>query len=117
MNFKNLSIIFVIVILIFTSSVNIGSAIETYNDTTKQIIYTDSLIKGLYSKLSKFPSKEDDVVLAIKAILSFYKLSLLKAGDYMQARNTEDLINSISSYSVGYNASSSLSKIINEVRK
>lgn len=151
MNFKKLSIIFLMAILIFTSSVNISSAIEISSptkqgneyindlnmidnnmymvikliskdnldkdDAIKQINYADSLIKGLHSKISKLSSKEDDVILSIRAVLSFYKLSLLKAEDYIQTRNTEDLIDSISTFSIGYNASTSLRKIINEAGK
>lgn len=151
MNFKKLSIMFLVAILIFISSINISSAIEissptrqgneytndlnmidnnmylvikliskdnfNKDDAIKQINYADSLIKGLHSKISKLSPKEDDVILSIRAVLSFYKLSLLKAEDYIQTRNTDDLIDSISSYSVGYNASTSLSKIINEARK
>ncbi|MGG2467289.1 hypothetical protein ACOV1W_06095 [Paraclostridium bifermentans] len=152
MSLKKLSIIFSIALLVFVSSINITSAIESlapgkssgneyikdlniidnsmyitiklistdsYNkeEALKQVAYSNSLLDNLNSKISKLPTKDDDIILSVRAILNFYKLSLLKAHSYIKNNDTNDLIDAISSFTVGSNASNTLSKIINEAGK
>lgn len=89
---------------------------DNYNkdDALKQVAYSNSLLDNLNSKISKLPSSEDDIILSIRAILSFYKLSLLKAHSYIKSNDTDDLIDAISAFTVGSNASSTLRKIITQ---
>lgn len=80
----------------------------------QQIRILDSLIKNLNSKLSTVSTKDDTTVLAIKAILSFYKLSLIKSEDFLKTEDLDDLVNAVSTFSVGYNSSTTLRKIISD---
>lgn len=89
---------------------------DNYNkdEALKQVAYANSLLDNLNSKISKLPTKDDDIILSIRAILNFYKLSLLKAHNYIKSNDTDDLIDSISAFTVGSNASTTLRKIINQ---
>ena len=89
---------------------------DNYNkdEALKQVAYSNSLLDNLNSKISKLPSKDDDVILSIRAILNFYKLSLLKAYNYIKSDDADDLIDAISAFTVGSNASTTLRKIINQ---
>ncbi|OXX84327.1 hypothetical protein AVM15_05070, partial [Paraclostridium benzoelyticum] len=80
----------------------------------QQIRILDSLIKNLNSKSSTVPTKDDTTVLAIKAILSFYKVSLIKSEDFLKTENQDDLVNAVSAFSVAYNSSTTLRKIISD---
>ncbi|MBN8047418.1 hypothetical protein ACOV1W_06120 [Paraclostridium bifermentans] len=80
----------------------------------QQIRILDSLIKNLNSKASTISTKDDTTLLAIKAILSFYKVSLIKSEDFLKTKNQDDLVNAVSSFSVGYNSSTTLRKIISD---
>lgn len=80
----------------------------------QQIRILDSLIKNLNSKSSTISTKDDTTLLAIKAILSFYKVSLIKSEDFLKTENQDDLVNAVSAFSVGYNSSTTLRKIISD---
>ncbi|WP_270670423.1 hypothetical protein [Paraclostridium bifermentans] len=80
----------------------------------QQIRILDALIKNLNSKSSSLSKKDDTTILAVKAILSFYNLSLIKSEDFLKTEDRDDLINAVSAFSVGYNSSTTLRKIISD---
>lgn len=77
-----------------------------------EITFLNSLISELNKKSSELPKDLSDIVATIQAITSFYNLSVIKAGDYVNSKDANDLIESISAFSIGYNTSLSLKESI-----
>lgn len=158
MNLKKLSIIFSIILIVFSSTINISFAINDLNlisintldsdptaneyikdlevidnymylliksiisegfdknQVNKDIKYIETLINDLTIKSSKLSEKDNNALLAMQSILNFYKMSLTDIKKYINSKNADDLIKAITSFSLGYNSSSSLRKIIGEAR-
>ncbi|KGJ49715.1 hypothetical protein KD33_07115 [Clostridium sp. NCR] len=84
------------------------------NDAIKQINFLESLIRNLSRKSSVVLSDEDSVIIAIKAILSFYELSLVDVKNYINTNNVNNFIDAISNFTTVYNSSIGARKIINK---
>ncbi|UOW69087.1 hypothetical protein [Paraclostridium bifermentans] len=78
------------------------------NEVKKQINFLKSLISQLEIKSHQFLKEQRDIAATLQCILSFYNLSLIKCEDYVNSKNSSDLISSISSFSTGYRTSLSL---------
>lgn len=82
----------------------------------KDIKFIETLINDLSLRTSKLPEKDNDVILAMQAILNYYKISILEIKNYISNKNPDALIDAITSFSISYNYSSSLREIIGEAR-
>ncbi|KGJ49714.1 hypothetical protein KD33_07110 [Clostridium sp. NCR] len=78
------------------------------NEVKKQITFLNSLISQLDKKSQDLLKEQRDVAAALQSILSFYKLTIIKAEDYVNSKDPNDLIGSISAFSTGYRTSLSL---------
>lgn len=148
---KKLSIVFSILLIIFTINVNttyafnsmapqlihneyikeleivdnymylLVQSVATKNiDPTKvnkDIKFIETLINSLNNKTSKLSKKDDDVVLAMQAILNYYKISIINIKYYLNNNDCDRLIDSITSFSVAYNSSSTLRVIIGKAKQ
>lgn len=83
----------------------------------KQIKFIETLINNLSLKTAKLSQEDNDVILAMQAILNYYKISNINIKDYLNNKDADELIDSITSFSLGYNSSSNLRKIIGEARQ
>ncbi|QEZ67447.1 hypothetical protein D4A35_00315 [Paraclostridium bifermentans] len=82
------------------------------NQAKIQISFINSLIYDLSKKGSDLPQEQNDVAAALQAILGFYKLSIIEADRYLYSKNSDDLINAINAFSMGYTASINLRNIV-----
>ncbi|CEO07602.1 hypothetical protein QJR30_07150 [Paraclostridium sordellii] len=148
---KKLSIVFSILLIIFTINVNttyafnsmapqpihneyikeleivdnymylLVQSVATKNiDPTKvnkDIKFIETLINSLNNKTSKLSKKDDDVILAMQAILNYYKISIINIKYYLNNNDCDRLIDSITSFSVAYNSSSTLRVIIGKAKQ
>ncbi|CEN93245.1 hypothetical protein [Paraclostridium sordellii] len=148
---KKLSIVFSILLIIFTINVNTTYAfnsmapqpvhneyikeleiIDNYmyllvqsvatkniNPTkvNKDIRFIETLINSLNNKTSKLSKEDDDVILAMQAILNYYKISIINVKFYIDENDADRLIDSITSFSVAYNSSSTLRVIIGKAKQ
>ncbi|MFR3566406.1 MAG: hypothetical protein ACLTUR_00340 [Paraclostridium sordellii] len=148
---KKLSIVFSIVLILFTININTTYAfnsmapqpihneyikeleiIDNYmyllvqsvatkniNPTkvNKDIKFIETLINSLNNKTSKLSKEDDDVILAMQAILNYYKISIINVKFYIDENDADRLIDSITSFSVAYNSSSTLRVIIGKAKQ
>lgn len=77
-----------------------------------QIKHIELLINNLNKKASMLPKEEKDVSIAVNSILNFYQLSLLSAQDYLKNSQSEDLVDTISDFSIGYYSLTSIRNIL-----
>ena len=82
------------------------------DEANKQINFLNSLISELNKKSSQLPKEQRDVSAALRAISSFYELSIIKAENYLESKNSDDLISAISTFSIGYSSSVNLRSIV-----
>lgn len=82
----------------------------------KDILFTETLIDDLTIKTSKLTEKDDNVILAMQIILNYYKIAIINVKNFVSTKDADALINAISSFSLGYDSSSSLRTIIGRVR-
>lgn len=82
------------------------------NDVNKQITFLNSLITDISNKSYDLPKEERDIAAALQAISSFYKLAVIKAEDYVNLKNSDDLISAISTFSIGYTSSLNLRNLV-----
>lgn len=82
------------------------------NEAKIQIIFINSLIYDLTEKAYDLPKDQSDVFAALQAILVFYKLSVIEADRYLYSKNSDDLINAINAFSMGYTSSFNLRNIV-----
>lgn len=82
------------------------------NEARRQISFIGSLIYDLSKKGLNLPKEQYDVASALQAILGFYKLSIIEADRYLYSKNSDDLINAINAFSMGYTASINLRNIV-----
>ncbi|CEP89782.1 Uncharacterised protein [[Clostridium] sordellii] len=145
---KKLSIIFSILLIIFTINVNTTYAFNSmapqpiHNEYIKEleiidnymyllvqsvatknidpakadkdIKFIETLINDLTNRTSKLSKEDNDVILAMQVILNYYKISIINIKVYIEKNNADKLIDSITSFSLGYNSSSTLRKIIGQ---
>ncbi len=82
----------------------------------KDIKFVETLINDLNSKTSKLTESDNDVILAMQVILNYYKISIINTKNFLNTKDADSLITAISSFSLGYDSSSSLRTIIGKVR-
>ncbi|MDK2562001.1 hypothetical protein QOZ84_00455 [Romboutsia sedimentorum] len=82
----------------------------------KDIKFVETLINDLNSKTSKLTESDNDVILAMQVILNYYKISIINTKNFLNTKDADSLISAISSFSLGYDSSSSLRTIIGKVR-
>lgn len=82
------------------------------DEANKQINFLNSLISELNKKASQLTKEQRDVSAALRAISSFYELSIIKAENYLESKNSDDLISAISTFSIGYSSSVNLRSIV-----
>ena len=83
----------------------------------KDIRFIETLINSLNNKTSKLSKEDDDVILAMQAILNYYKISIINVKFYIDENDADRLIDSITSFSVAYNSSSTLRVIIGKAKQ
>lgn len=148
---KKLSIVFSIILILFTININTTYAfnsvtqppisneyiqeleiIDNYmyllvksvatksidpTKANKDIIFIETLIDSLSNKTSKLSQEDNDVILAMQAILNYYKISIINIKFYLEKNDADRLIDSITSFSLGYNYSSTLRTIIGKAKQ
>lgn len=148
---KKLSIVFSILLIIFTININttyafnslapqpihneyikeleiidnymylLVQSVATKNiDSTKankDIRFIEALIDSLTNKTSKLSKEDNDVILAMQVILNYYKISIINIKVYIDKNDADRLIDSITSFSLGYNSSSTLRGIIGKAKQ
>ncbi|CEN74872.1 Uncharacterised protein [[Clostridium] sordellii] len=148
---KKLSIIFSIVLILFSININTAYAFSTVtppqvhnkyikelevidnymyllvkcvaskkidsSEINKDIKFVETLIDSLNNKTSKLSKSDNDVVLAMQAILNYYKISIINIKYYLNNNDCDRLIDSITSFSVAYNSSSTLRVIIGKAKQ
>lgn len=82
------------------------------NEAKIQISFINSLIYDLTEKAYNLPKDQSDVFAALQAILGFYKLSIIEAYRYLYSKNSDNLINAINAFSMGYTSSVNLRNIV-----
>ncbi|EQK43062.1 hypothetical protein C672_2006 [[Clostridium] bifermentans ATCC 638] len=82
------------------------------NDVNKQISFLNSLITDITNKSYDLPKEQRDIAAALQAISSFYKLAVIKAENYVNSKNSDDLISAISTFSIGYTSSINLRNLV-----
>ena len=87
------------------------------NQIKNEITFLSSLISDLNKKSNELPKDLNCIIATIKAITSFYNLSIIKAGDYIRSTDPNDLIESIHAFSIGYNTSLGFKEIYLKARK
>ncbi len=85
-------------------------------EINKDIKFIESLINNLTLDTSKLGEKENDVILAMQIILNYYKISIINAKNYIASKDVGMLINSIMSFTRGYDSASNLRAIISRAR-
>lgn len=86
------------------------------NEINKNIKFIETLISDLTLTTSKLAEKDNDAILAMQIILNYYKISIINIKNYIESNNADNLIDAITSFSIGYDSSSSLRSIIGKVR-
>ncbi|CEN84256.1 hypothetical protein [Paraclostridium sordellii] len=148
---KKLSIIFSILLIIFTINVNTTYAfnsmapqpihneyikeleiIDNYmyllvqsvatknidpTKANKDIRFIETLIDSLTDKTSKLSKEDNDIILSMQVILNYYKISIINIKVYIDKNDADRLIDSITSFSLGYNSSSTLRGIIGKAKQ
>jgi hypothetical protein len=84
------------------------------NKIHKEIRFIETLISSLTNKTSKLSKEDNDVILATQTILNYYKISIINIQSYIDENDSDRLINSITSFSLGYNSSLTLRSIIGQ---
>lgn len=148
---KKLSIVFSIILILFTININTIYAFNTVTQppvsneyiqeleiidnymyllvksiatksinptkANKDIIFIETLIDSLSNKTSKLSKEDNDVILSMQAILNYYKISIINIKFYLEKNDAYRLIDSITSFSLGYNYSSTLRAIIGKAKQ
>lgn len=86
------------------------------NEVINQIKFIETSINDLTLKTSHLTKKDADAILAMQSILNYYKISIIQLKSYLKDNNSDNLINSITSFSIGYNLSGSLRSVISKVK-
>lgn len=86
------------------------------NEVINQIKFIETSINDLTLKTSHLTKKDDDAILAMQSILNYYKISIIQLKSYLKDNDSDNLINSITSFSIGYNLSGSLRSVISKVK-
>lgn len=86
------------------------------NEVINQIKFIETSINDLNLKTSHLTKKDADAILAMQSILNYYKISIIQLKCYLKDNDSDNLINSITSFSIGYNLSGSLRAVINKVK-
>jgi hypothetical protein len=95
---------------------SISTANFNESQINKDIKFVETLINDLNSKTSKLTESDNDVILAMQVILNYYKISIINTKNFLNTKDADSLITAISSFSLGYDSSSSLRTIIGKVR-
>jgi hypothetical protein len=82
----------------------------------KDVKFVETLINDLSSKTSKLSESDNDAILAMQVILNYYKISIINTKKFLNTKDPDSLINSITSFSLGYDSSPRLRTIIGKVR-
>ena len=86
------------------------------NEVINQIKFIETSINDLTLKTSYLTKKDADAILAMQSILNYYKISIIQLKSYLKDNDSDNLINSITSFSIGYNLSGSLRSVISKVK-
>lgn len=86
------------------------------NEVINQIKFIETSINDLTLKTSHLTKKDADAILAMQSILNYYKISIIQLKSYLKDNDSDNLINSITSFSIGYNLSGSLRSVISKVK-
>lgn len=86
------------------------------NEIINQIKFIETSINNLTLKTSHLSKKDADAILAIQSILNYYKISIIQLKSYLKDNDSDNLINSITSFSIGYNLSGSLRTVVNKIK-
>lgn len=86
------------------------------NEVINQIKFIETSINDLTLKTSHLTKKDTDAILAMQSILNYYKISIIQLKSYLKDNDSDNLINSITSFSIGYNLSGSLRSVISKVK-
>ncbi|CEP40914.1 Uncharacterised protein [[Clostridium] sordellii] len=148
---KKLSIVFSIILILFTININTIYAFNTVtpppisneyikeleiidnymyllvqsvatknidqSKTSKDITFIETLIDSLTNKTSKLSKEDNDVILSMQVILNYYKISIINIKVYIDKNDADRLIDSITSFSLGYNSSSTLRNTIGKAKQ
>ncbi|MDU6115210.1 MAG: hypothetical protein E6649_12355 [Paeniclostridium sordellii] len=148
---KKLSIVFSIILILFTININTIHAFNTVtpppisneyieeleiidnymyllvksvatknidqSKANKDITFIETLIDSLTNKTSKLSKEDNDVILSMQVILNYYKISIINIKYYIDKNDADRLIDSITSFSLGYNSSSSLRSTIGKAEQ
>ncbi|AUN14080.1 hypothetical protein [Paraclostridium sordellii] len=148
---KKLSIVFSIVLILFTININttyafnslapnpiqneyikeleiidnymylLVQSVATKNidpaKANKDIKFIETLIDSLTNKTSKLSKEDNDVILSMQVILNYYKISIINIKVYIDKNDADRLIDSITSFSLGYNSSSTLRNTIGKAKQ
>ena len=83
----------------------------------KDIRFIETLIDSLTDKTSKLSKEDNDIILSMQVILNYYKISIINIKVYIDKNDADRLIDSITSFSLGYNSSSTLRGIIGKAKQ
>ncbi|CEN80921.1 Uncharacterised protein [[Clostridium] sordellii] len=83
----------------------------------KDIRFIETLINNLTIHTSKLSKEDNDIILAMQSILNYYKISIINIRVYIEKNDSDRLIDSIASFSLGYNSSSTLRNIIGKAKQ
>ena len=86
------------------------------NEVINHIKFIETSINDLTLKTSYLTKKDADAILAMQSILNYYKISIIQLKSYLKDNDSDNLINSITSFSIGYNLSGSLRSVISKVK-
>lgn len=86
------------------------------NEVINQIKFIETSINNLTLKTSHLSKKDADAILAMQSILNYYKISIIQLKSYLKDNDSDNLINSITSFSIGYNLSGSLRTVVNKIK-
>lgn len=86
------------------------------NEIINQIKFIETSINNLTLKTSHLSKKDADAILAMQSILNYYKISIIQLKSYLKDNDSDNLINSITSFSIGYNLSGSLRTVVNKIK-
>lgn len=86
------------------------------NEVINHIKFIETSINDLTLKTSYLTKKDADAILAMQSILNYYKISIIQLKSYLKDNDSDNLINSITSFSIGYNLSGSLRSVISKIK-
>lgn len=86
------------------------------NEVINQIKFIETSINNLTLKTSHLSKKDTDAILAMQSILNYYKISIIQLKFYLKDNDSDNLLNAITSFSIGYNLSGSLRAVISKVK-